>query len=147
MTPIDYNNPNDYWHGHDPYKGMTDDERMKAGCLQGAAFIVAFIVVLLLCALLGSCTTTKYVPVTETRTEHHWHTDSVRERDSTHTERETVIREVANCGEALGEGFGGGGGVNRSWGHDGTWQCEARPSGLPAISPTRGEIGSCGLTA
>lgn len=44
--------------------------------------------------LLMGCTTTKYIPVTETRTEHHWHTDSVRERDSTHTEREIVIREV-----------------------------------------------------
>lgn len=102
MTPIDYNNPNDYWMqtGYDPYKGMTDDERMAAGCLQGAAFIVTTIVVLLLCALLGSCTTTKYVPVTETHTEHHWHTDSVKERDSTHTERETIIREVDSAAMA-----------------------------------------------
>lgn len=93
---MNYNNPNDNWMqtGYDPYKGMTDDERMKAGCLQGAALIVTVIVAMLLCALLGSCTTTKYVPVTEMRTEHHWHTDSVRERDSTHTERETVIREL-----------------------------------------------------
>ena len=33
-----YNNPNDYWQGHNPYNGMNDDELMKAGCLQGAAF-------------------------------------------------------------------------------------------------------------
>ena len=63
MMPIDYHNPNDYWKGYDPYKGMTDGERMKAGCLQGAAFIITIIIALLLCALLGSCTTTKYVPV------------------------------------------------------------------------------------
>lgn len=50
--------------------------------------------------LLMGCTTTKYVPVTETRTEHHWHTDSVRERDSTHTERETVIRELDSAAMA-----------------------------------------------
>ena len=100
MTPIDYNNPNDYWHGHDPYKGMTDDERMKAGCLQAFIMAGAFIVALLICALFSSCTTTKYVPVTETHTEHHWHTDSVRERDSTHTERETVIREVDSAAMA-----------------------------------------------
>jgi hypothetical protein len=40
------------------------------------------------------------VPVTETHTEHHWHTDSVRQRDSTHTERETVIREVDSAAMA-----------------------------------------------
>ena len=50
--------------------------------------------------LLMSCTTTRYVPVTETHTEHHWHTDTVKERDSTHTERETVIREVDSAAMA-----------------------------------------------
>ena len=96
MTPIDYNNPNDLWrnNGYDPYKGMSDKERMKAGCLQLVGIVCAIIVALLICASFGSCTTTKYVPVTETRTEHHWHMDSVKERDSTHTERETVIREL-----------------------------------------------------
>lgn len=50
--------------------------------------------------LISACTTTKYVPVTETRTEHHWHTDTVRERDSTHTESKTVIREVDSAAMA-----------------------------------------------
>jgi hypothetical protein len=31
---MDYNNPNDYWQGYDPYKGLSDDERMQAGCMQ-----------------------------------------------------------------------------------------------------------------
>ena len=99
---MDYNNPNDNWMqtGYDPYKGMTDDERMKAGCLQGVAYFVAVIVALIVCALLGSCTTTKYVPVTETHTEHHWHTDTVRERDSTYTERKTIIRELDSAAMA-----------------------------------------------
>jgi len=100
MNPIDFNNPNDYWHGYDPYNGMTEEERMKVGCLHGAAFIITTIVALLLCALLAGCTTTKYVPVTETHTEHHWHTDTVRQRDSTLTERETVIREVDSAAMA-----------------------------------------------
>lgn len=96
---------NDYYDpynlfGCDPYQGMTEEERMTAGCLHVAAFIVVFFVAMLLCALMGSCTTTRYVPVTETHTEHHWHTDSVRERDSTHTERETVIREVDSAAMA-----------------------------------------------
>ena len=50
--------------------------------------------------VLSGCTTTRYIPVTETRTEHHWHTDSVKERDSTHTEHETIIREVDSAAMA-----------------------------------------------
>ena len=64
------------------------------------AIILAIIITCVLMAILSSCTTTRYVPVTETRTEHHWHTDSVRERDSTHTERETIIREVDSAAMA-----------------------------------------------
>ena len=80
MTPIDYNNPNDMWlnNGYDPYKGMNDEELMKQGCLQLAGILVAIIVALLICALLGSCTTTKYVPMTEQ------HTDTVRISQNTH---------------------------------------------------------------
>ena len=102
MTPIDYNDPNDMWlnNGYDPYKGMSDDERMKAGCLQLVGMAAAIIVALLICALFGSCTTTKYVPMTEQHTEHHWHTDSVKERDSIHTENTTIIREVDSAAMA-----------------------------------------------
>ena len=93
MTPIDYNNPNDPWinTGYDPYKGMNDDERMKAGCLQLAGILGAIIVALLICVLLGSCTTTKYVPVPE------YHTDTVRisqnTHDSIHVHDSTYIKE------------------------------------------------------
>ena len=59
---------------------LTDKERMQlatatllGGCATTAAAIVIAIV---LCVLFCSCTTTRYVPVNETRTEHHWHTDS-----------------------------------------------------------------------
>ena len=82
MTPIDYNNPNEMWrhNGYDPYKGLSDEERLKAGCLQLAGIISGFIAALLICALFSSCTTTKYVPVPE------YHTDTVRivqhQRDS-----------------------------------------------------------------
>lgn len=64
------------------------------------AIILAIIITCVLMAILSSCTTTKYVPVTETRTEHHWHTDTVRQRDSTHTERETIIRELDSAAMA-----------------------------------------------
>jgi hypothetical protein len=98
---MDYNNPNDYWFpGYDPYKGMDDEERLRSVCGHVVAYVIAVVLGLLLCALLGSCTTTKYVPVTETRTEHHWHTDSLRQRDSTHTEHETIIRELDSAAMA-----------------------------------------------
>lgn len=102
MTPIDYNNPNEMWqhNGYDPYKGLNDEERMKAGCLQAVGIVGGIITALLICALFGSCTTTKYVPVTQQHTEHHWHTDTVRERDSTHTERKTIIRELDSAAMA-----------------------------------------------
>jgi hypothetical protein len=63
-------------------------------------YVLVIAIVLLIGWLLAGCTTTKYVPVTEKRTEHHWHTDSVKERDSTHTERETVIRELDSAAMA-----------------------------------------------
>lgn len=71
MTPIDYNNPNNMWrnNGYDPYRGMSDEEWMKVGCFQGVAFFVMIMVGLALCALFGSCTTTKYVPVIEHKTD------------------------------------------------------------------------------
>lgn len=71
MAPIDYNDPNDPWRtpGYDPYKGMSDEERIKAGCMQVVTFIVMLIVGLVLCALFGSCTTTQYVPVIEHKTD------------------------------------------------------------------------------
>lgn len=82
MSLINYNDPNEMWkhNGYDPYKGMNEKQRMMAGCLQGVAFVLMIIFALAMCVLLGSCTTTKYVPVPE------YHTDTVRivqhERDS-----------------------------------------------------------------
>jgi hypothetical protein len=87
---MDYNNPNDNWiqTGYDPYKGMTDNERMKTGCAQVIGTVVGVIIAMVLCALLGSCTTTKYVPVpvvhndTTVITKHQrdsvWLHDSIR---------------------------------------------------------------------
>jgi hypothetical protein len=96
MTPIDYNNPNEMWrhNGYDPYKGMSENERMNAGCMQAVAFIVMLIVGLALCALFGSCTTTKYVPVPE------YHTDTVRishnTSDSIYVHDSTYIKEAGD---------------------------------------------------
>lgn len=72
----------------------ADEERMLAVIHRLAYALVAAAVGILLCALFSGCTTTKYVTVPEQHTEHHWHTDSVKERDSIHTENTTIIREL-----------------------------------------------------
>ena len=90
MIMMDFTNPNDFWThpDYDPYKGMSDDERMKAGCLQLASYIVMILFGLLLCALLGSCKSVEYVPVIEHHTDTLIQTkivkDSVYLKDSTH---------------------------------------------------------------
>ena len=85
---MDYNNPNDFWrhNDYDPYKGMNDEERMTAGCLQGMLYIVALAVAALICSLFASCKSVEYVPVIEHKTDtlivtKHQH-DSIHVHDS-----------------------------------------------------------------
>ena len=81
---------------------MNKDERLNdfdfepGGCGTQILFIIAVGIAL----FLTGCKSIEYVPVVENHTEHHWHTDSVKERDSTHTERETIIREVDSAAMA-----------------------------------------------
>lgn len=74
-----YNNPNDYWQGQDPYKGLDDDERMKAGCLQLASIIASVILALLLCALFNSCSTQRVVTVERRTTDTLMMLNSIRD--------------------------------------------------------------------
>ena len=96
MTPIDYNDPNDMWqhNGYDPYNGLSDEERMRAGCLQVVCVVGGFIAVMLICALFSSCTTTEYVTVPE------YHTDTVRishnTHDSIYVHDSTYVREAGD---------------------------------------------------
>lgn len=91
MTPIDYNNPNDYWNGYDPCKGMTEKERIKTALAYMVVYFIFFAIAVLLCALLSGCTTTKYVPVVEHRT------DTVRitqhQRDSIYVHDSTYVSD------------------------------------------------------
>lgn len=67
---MEYSNPNDYWRKQpDKYQGMSDDERMKAGGIQGLCYLAAVVIAFAVCALFGSCTTTKYVPIVEHHTD------------------------------------------------------------------------------
>ncbi len=67
----DYHNPNDYWR-HNPMMSdpnIDPDDAMKSGCFVVLFYIIALIIGAALCMLLGSCTTTKYVPVIEHKTD------------------------------------------------------------------------------
>lgn len=88
----------------DNFEPVNDGNERQPQPPRRLSVIVWYLEIIAVAAMLGwllmGCTTTKYMPVTETHTEHHWHTDTVRERDSTHTERETVIREVDSAAMA-----------------------------------------------
>lgn len=93
---MNYSNPNDPWQ-YDPYKGMSEEERMKAGCFQGVFFVIAFLMGLIICALLSSCSTTKVVEVERVKTDTtyitKWQLDSVWLHDSIHvTEKGDTLR-------------------------------------------------------
>ena len=102
---MDYNNPLSPWnqrHYNDKmYDDMTDDEKMKAGCLHLFIVILMAFVGLGLCCLFGSCTTTKYVTVpeyhTDTLYQNHVQHDSIHVRDSVYfheyTKGDTVYKE------------------------------------------------------
>lgn len=88
-----YHNPNDFW-GHDPYKGLNDDERIAAGCMQGIIYIIAMAIGILLCSLFTSCKSIEYVPVIEHKTDTLIQTkvvhDSIHVKDSTHVSEKTI---------------------------------------------------------
>ena len=55
-----YHDPNEHWmHGED----IDPDDAMKSGCFVLTFYSIAFVIVILICILLSSCTTTKYVTV------------------------------------------------------------------------------------
>lgn len=67
---MEYSNPNDYLQFQDDlYRGMSDNERLQAWCIQGPFYLAAVVIAFAVCAMFGSCTTTKYVPVIEHHTD------------------------------------------------------------------------------
>lgn len=90
---MDYFNPNDYWrhNDYDPYKGMNDEERLKAGCWQMVVFIVAVAIGMIVCSMFTSCKSVEYVPVIE----HHTDTliQTKVQHDSIYINDSTVITE------------------------------------------------------
>ena len=66
--------------------------------------VSAWLVVCMLFAFVGfslfGCSTTEYVPMVQTNTEHHWHTDSVKEKDSVYHETTTIIQQLDSAAMA-----------------------------------------------
>lgn len=84
-----YNNPNDYWMPD--LSGLTEEEQEEVRAktlLYGCGMYIALAIVLLVLMLLTSCTTTKYVPVVEHKTDTLIQTrvqhDSIYQKDSIH---------------------------------------------------------------
>ena len=78
---------------------MDNVEKSYKGCWLSLLGFIATMVLFAVMAL-TSCTTTKYVPVVQTNTEHHWHTDSVKERDSTYHEKTITIMQLDSAAMA-----------------------------------------------
>ena len=70
MSMTDYDNY-DFWNPGEPdlYKDMEDDERIANTICHIAGMVICFVIMLGLCAMCSSCTTTQYVPVIEHHTD------------------------------------------------------------------------------
>lgn len=76
---------------NDNFPWNDDDGYLMAGCLQVVGVVGTTIVAMLLCLLMGSCTTTKYVTIPE------YHNDTVRvtqyQRDSIYMHDSILVRQ------------------------------------------------------
>ena len=93
-----------YWENYEwMHEGDSGDEAVKNGCIGSIVYIVLFWLMLFLLCVMTSCTTTRYVPVIEHRTDTLIITkqqrDSIWLHDSIHvlewSKGDTVFVEVA----------------------------------------------------
>ena len=75
-------------------------EKVENILVEVSAWLVVGAMVGFVIFFILGCTTTEYVPVVHTNTEHHWHTDSVRERDSIYHEKKTTIMQLDSAAMA-----------------------------------------------
>lgn len=68
----------------------------KANKSMAACFysLVGVLLLLILSLLLSSCKSIQYVPVESHSIEHHYHNDTIKEKDSVFSEKTTVIKEA-----------------------------------------------------
>ena len=99
MSMTDYDNY-DFWNPGEPdlYKDMEDDERIATAICHIAGMVICFVIMLGLCAMCSSCTTTQYIPVIEHHTDTLIQTkvqkDSIYVHDSTIVEKGDSIIKI-----------------------------------------------------
>jgi hypothetical protein len=69
---------------------MSKEEKAYRGCFWS---FMMFILTMCVALFMLSCKT-EYIPVETSHTEHHWHTDSIKEVDSVIHERHTTIMQL-----------------------------------------------------
>ena len=69
-------------------------------CFKRMMWLVAVWIIIMVCLAMCGCKQVEYVPVVQTNTEHHWHTDSVKEKDSTYHEKTTTIMQLDSAAMA-----------------------------------------------
>ena len=99
MSMTDYDNY-DFWNPGEPdlYKDMEDDERIVNTICHIVGMVICFFIMLGLCAMCSSCTTTQYIPVIEHHTDTLIQTkvqhDSIYMHDSTIVEKGDSIIKI-----------------------------------------------------
>lgn len=83
-----YNNLDGYWNS--PRLNLDPNGDIKGFIYR----LIGIIILVILCLILSSCSSVKYVPVETVRTEYRNHTDTIRQTDSVKIEKETIIREA-----------------------------------------------------
>lgn len=69
-------------------------------CFKRMMWVVVAWIIIMVCFAMCGCKQVEYVPVVQTNTEHHWHTDSVKEKDSTYHEKTTTIMQLDSAAMA-----------------------------------------------
>lgn len=94
-----YSNPNDHWRPGqpDPLQDISDEERTARTICHTVCMVMAVFVIMTLCAMCSSCTTTKYIPVPE------YHTDTLivtqHQQDSVYIHDSIMVKQKGDTVE------------------------------------------------
>jgi hypothetical protein len=71
---------------------MKNDDLLYGGC--GTQIMLYSIVLFIIAVCFCGCKSVQYVPVEASHTEHHWHTDSIIQKDSVVKESMTTVMQL-----------------------------------------------------
>jgi hypothetical protein len=73
----EYYNPYDLWNAD--ISGSDEEKMMLSGCLRSLCTIIAMVIAMLICSLFCSCSSVKYVPVVQHKTDTFYLSKNVRD--------------------------------------------------------------------